>query len=126
MSEYFEFFSNDFNNWNYNERLTKPDIDPFNNNKKLDPFGYNLYKYNTIIMLKEILKNTKQYIEEERERARARERDTHAHTHTQQSYLGAAEAELKERLFVPHSHAHARRVGGDERGVVDDAKQCGL
>ena len=87
MSEYFEFFSNDFNNWNYNEMQTKPDIDPFNNNKKLDPFGYNLYKYNTIIMLKEILKNTKQYIEEESERARARERDTHAHTHTHTTFI---------------------------------------
>jgi len=35
MSEDFEFFSNDFNNWNYNEMFIKPDIDPFNNNKKL-------------------------------------------------------------------------------------------
>ena len=34
MSEDFEFFSNDFNNWNYNEMFIKPDIDPFNNNKK--------------------------------------------------------------------------------------------
>ena len=45
MSEDSEFFSNDFNNWNYNEMLKKPGIDPFNNNKNLDPFGYNLYRY---------------------------------------------------------------------------------
>jgi hypothetical protein len=43
----------------------KPDIDPFNNNKKLDPFGCNLYKHNWVIMSKEILKHTKQYIEDD-------------------------------------------------------------
>ena len=34
MSEDLDFFSTDFNNWNYNEMFIKPDIDPFNNNKK--------------------------------------------------------------------------------------------
>ena len=29
----------------------------------MDQFGYNLYKYNTVIMLKEILKHTKQYLD---------------------------------------------------------------
>ena len=29
----------------------------------MDPFGYNLYTYDTIIILKEILKHTKQYLE---------------------------------------------------------------
>ena len=46
MSEDLEFFSTDFNNWNYNEFINKPGIDPDNNEKKLDPFGYNLMKYN--------------------------------------------------------------------------------
>jgi hypothetical protein len=32
----------------------KPGIDPFNNNKKLDPFSYNLMKFNKVILLKEI------------------------------------------------------------------------
>jgi hypothetical protein len=40
----------------------KPGIDPFNN-KKLDPFSYNLMKFNTVILLKEILKNTRQFME---------------------------------------------------------------
>ena len=31
--------------------------------KNMDQFGYNLYKYNTVIMLKEILKHTKQYLD---------------------------------------------------------------
>jgi hypothetical protein len=38
-------------------------LDPYKNKKKLDPFGYNLMKYNCVIMLKEILKHTKQYLE---------------------------------------------------------------
>jgi len=39
--------------------------DPFNNKKELDQFGYIFYKYNCVIMLKEMLKNTKQYIEDD-------------------------------------------------------------
>jgi hypothetical protein len=39
MSEEIEFFSNDFNNWNLNNMINKPDFDPYNNNKELDPFG---------------------------------------------------------------------------------------
>ena len=53
MSEDLEFFSTDFNNWNYNEMINKPGIDPYNN-KRLDPLGYNLKKHNCVIMLKEI------------------------------------------------------------------------
>jgi hypothetical protein len=53
MAEEFEFFSTDFNNWNFNAMINNPDFDPYNN---LDPFGYNLYKYNTIIMLKRNIK----------------------------------------------------------------------
>jgi len=33
MSEDLEFFSTDFNNWNYNEFTNKPGIDPYNNTK---------------------------------------------------------------------------------------------
>ena len=61
MSECLEFFSTDFNNWNYNEFINKSGVDPYNK-KKLDPFGCNLLKYNCVIMLKEILKHTKQYL----------------------------------------------------------------
>ncbi len=64
MCEDFEFLSNDVNNWNYNEMLIKPGIDAFNNIKKIDPFGYNLNKYNTVIMFQEILKHTKEYFED--------------------------------------------------------------
>jgi hypothetical protein len=59
MSEDFEFFSNDFNNWNSNEMINKTGIDPYNNKKQHDPFIYNLMKFNCVIMLKEILKDTK-------------------------------------------------------------------
>jgi hypothetical protein len=45
------FFSTDVNNWNYKEMINKPGIDPYNNNKKLDPFSYNLNKYNCVIFL---------------------------------------------------------------------------
>jgi hypothetical protein len=44
MSEDFEFFITEFNNWNFNNMIHKPGFDPLKNNKKLDPFGYNLYK----------------------------------------------------------------------------------
>jgi len=60
LAEEFELFSTDSNNWKYNIMINNPDHDPYNNDKKLDPFGYYLYKYNTIIMIKEILKYTKQ------------------------------------------------------------------
>jgi hypothetical protein len=57
MSE--DCFSTDINNWNYYRMINKTGMDPYNNNKKLDPFSYNLMKFNTVILLKEILKNTK-------------------------------------------------------------------
>jgi hypothetical protein len=59
-----DFFSSDPDNWNYyNEFLNKPGVDPYNDKRKLYPFGYNLMKYNCVIMLKAILKHTKQYLE---------------------------------------------------------------
>ena len=42
----FEFFSTDFNNWNFDNLINKPDFDPYNNKEKLDPFDYILYKFN--------------------------------------------------------------------------------
>ena len=44
--------------------LIKTGIDAFNNIKKIDPFGYHLNKYNTVIMLKQILKHTTEYLED--------------------------------------------------------------
>ncbi len=49
--------------WNYNEFINKTGICPYNNNKKMDSFGYYLLKYNCVIMFKEILKHTNQYSE---------------------------------------------------------------
>jgi hypothetical protein len=45
MAKEFEFFSTDPNNWNYIAMINNSDFDPYNNNKKLDPFGYNIYIY---------------------------------------------------------------------------------
>jgi hypothetical protein len=42
MSE--DCFSTDINNWNYYRMINKTGMDPYNNNKKLDPFSYNLMK----------------------------------------------------------------------------------
>ena len=58
-----DFFNTDPDKWNYNEMINKPGFDPYNNKKKLDPFGYSLMKYDAVIMLKEILKHIKQYLE---------------------------------------------------------------
>jgi hypothetical protein len=40
-------------------------FDPYNNNNKLVPLGYNLYKYKCVIFLKEILNNTSKYLEDD-------------------------------------------------------------
>jgi hypothetical protein len=77
-----DFFRTDFNNWNYNPFINNWNYndfvniteraqlffyyckgDHYNNKERLDPFGYNLMKYNTVITLREILKHTKQYLE---------------------------------------------------------------
>ena len=41
--------------------MNKTGIDPYNNNKKLDPFGYNLMKYNCVIMRDNAKRNFKTY-----------------------------------------------------------------
>jgi hypothetical protein len=58
MADEFEFFSNDFNNWNYNEFINTPNPDPYNLKRTINISSnnsYNLMKHNTVIMLKEIL-----------------------------------------------------------------------
>ena len=68
MTDELDFFSNDRNNWNYNEFLNIPNADPYN--KKLvinisSNNSYNLIKYNCVIMLKEILKHTNKYLNDD-------------------------------------------------------------
>jgi hypothetical protein len=60
-----DFFSTDFNNWSYNEFINKPGVDPYNNKINLDPSGYNLMKYNCVIMLKEFLKHISKYLNDD-------------------------------------------------------------
>jgi hypothetical protein len=65
MSDEFECFSNDFNNWNYNEFINTPNADPYNKKRKLNISSnksYNLMKYNAVIMSKEVLKHTRKYL----------------------------------------------------------------
>jgi hypothetical protein len=57
MSIDFVFFTTDDNDWNYN-KLINNNVDPFDENKKIDENNnYNVKKYNTIIFLKELLKH---------------------------------------------------------------------
>ena len=42
MSEEFIYYTSNFNERNYNKMINKPDIDSFNENKKIAPFSYNL------------------------------------------------------------------------------------
>ena len=61
-----EFFSTDVNNWNYNEFINTLNADPCKLKRIINISSnnsYNLMKYNCVIMLKEILKHTKQYLE---------------------------------------------------------------
>jgi hypothetical protein len=62
------FFSNDFKNWNYNEFINTPNADPYNKKRVINISSnnsYNLMKYNTVIMLKEILKHTSKYLNDD-------------------------------------------------------------
>jgi len=61
MSDEFDFFSNDFNNWNYDKFINTPNADPYNKNRVINISSnnsYNLMKYDCVTMLKEILKHT--------------------------------------------------------------------
>lgn len=50
------YFSNNINDWNYNQLVQKPNIDPYSvKNKEIK--SYNGKKWNSIIILKELLKH---------------------------------------------------------------------
>jgi len=68
MSDEFDFFSNDAEKWNYNPFINTPNADPYNlkRTKNISSNNsYNLMKYNAVIMLKEILKHTSQYLNDD-------------------------------------------------------------
>ena len=65
MSDEFYFFSNDCRNRNYNPYINTPNADPYNLKRTINIAGnnsYNMMKYNAVIMRKEILKHTSQYL----------------------------------------------------------------
>ncbi len=54
MTEEFDFFCNDCNNWNYNPFINTPNADPYNLKRTVNISSnnsYNLMKYNCVIML---------------------------------------------------------------------------
>jgi len=68
MTDEFDFFSNDCNNWNYNPFINTPNADPYNKKRVINISSnnsYNLMKYNTVLMLKEILKHTSKYLKDD-------------------------------------------------------------
>ena len=68
MTDEFVFFSNDCNNWNYNSFMNTPNADPYNNKRVINISSnnsYNLMKYKCVIMLKEILKHTSKYLNDD-------------------------------------------------------------
>ena len=52
------FFTDNKDDWNYNILVTIPDIDPYTNELFNNEGYYNQMKYNCVIMLKEILKQS--------------------------------------------------------------------
>jgi hypothetical protein len=63
-----DLFSNDRNNWNYNEFMNTPNADPYNKKRAINLSSNNssnLMKYNCVMMLKEILKHTSQYLNDD-------------------------------------------------------------
>ena len=68
MSDEFDFFSNDCNNGNDNEFINTPNADPYNKKRVINISSnnsYNLMKYNCVIMLKEVLKHTNKYLNDD-------------------------------------------------------------
>ena len=58
-------FSNDRNKWNYNPFINIPNADPYSLKRTINISSnnsYNMMKYNAVIMRKEILKHTSQYL----------------------------------------------------------------
>ena len=70
MADEFDFFSNDCNRWNYNPFINTPNADPYNLKRTTtisSNNSYNLMKYNAVIIPKEILKHTSQYLNDVKE-----------------------------------------------------------
>ena len=68
MSDEFDFFTNDCINWNYNPFITTPNADLYNLKTTINissKNSYKLMKYNAVIMLKEILKHTSKYLNDD-------------------------------------------------------------
>jgi hypothetical protein len=68
MADEFDFFSADFNNWNYNGYINTPNADPYNKKRVINISinnSYNLMKHNCVIMLKEVLKHTSKYLNDD-------------------------------------------------------------
>ena len=68
MTDEFKFFSNDCNNWNYNPFINTPNADPYNLKRTINISSnnsYNLMKCNAVIMIKEILKHTNKYLNDD-------------------------------------------------------------
>ena len=68
MADEIDLFSNNCNNWNYNEFINTPNADPYNKKRVINISSnnsYNLMKYNMVIMLKEILKHNSHYLNDD-------------------------------------------------------------
>jgi hypothetical protein len=68
MTDEFDFFSNDCNNWNYTPFINTPNTDPYNLKRTINISSnnsYNLMKYNAVITLKEFLKHTSKYLNDD-------------------------------------------------------------
>ena len=68
MSDEFDFFSNDAEKWNYNPFINTPNADPYNLKRTINISSnnsYNLMKCNAVIMIKEILKHTNKYLNDD-------------------------------------------------------------
>jgi hypothetical protein len=68
MTDEFDFFSNDCNNWNYNPFINTPNADPYNLKRTINISSHNSYylmKYNAVIISKEILKHTNKYLNDD-------------------------------------------------------------
>ena len=68
MTDEFDFSSNDCNNCNYNPFINTPNTDPYNLKRTINISSnnsYNLMKCNAVIMIKEILKHTNKYLNDD-------------------------------------------------------------
>ena len=68
MADEFDFFSSDCNNWNYNPFINTLNADLYNLKRTINISSnnsYNLMKYNAVITLKEFLKHTSKYLNDD-------------------------------------------------------------